>query len=71
MGIEELYLYMSYASQFQDVLHNYGTANLKTLQDIAQTYRPQRIFRTLETGVLPVEWAGRLVNDTRIEDGSG
>ncbi|EPS27469.1 hypothetical protein PDE_02412 [Penicillium oxalicum 114-2] len=50
LGLEEPYLYMNYASQFQDVLHSYGPANLKRLQIVAEKYDPQGVFRTLKPG---------------------
>ncbi|KAF3395766.1 Bifunctional solanapyrone synthase [Penicillium rolfsii] len=50
LGLEEPYLYMNYASQFQDVLHSYGAANLERLQNIAEKYDSQGIFQKLKQG---------------------
>jgi hypothetical protein len=50
MGLEEPFLYMNYASQFQDVIHSYGSANLNRLQAVAKKYDPDEIFQTLQSG---------------------
>jgi hypothetical protein len=50
MGLEEPFLYMNYASQFQDVIHSYGLANVYRLQMIARKYDPGKLFQTLQPG---------------------
>ncbi|KAJ5662175.1 uncharacterized protein N7477_009791 [Penicillium maclennaniae] len=50
MGLDEPFLYMNYASQFQDVIHSYGSANVYRLRMIADRYDPDEVFRTLQPG---------------------
>ncbi|KAF2157100.1 FAD binding domain-containing protein [Myriangium duriaei CBS 260.36] len=44
------YLYMNYASQYQDVVASYGSAHKQRLLEIAEQYDPQGIFQTLTPG---------------------
>ncbi|KAF9894140.1 hypothetical protein FE257_009113 [Aspergillus nanangensis] len=50
MGLYEPFLYMNYASQFQDVVHGYGEANLERLRAVALDYDPDGLFQTLQPG---------------------
>ncbi|KAH0846732.1 FAD binding domain protein [Fonsecaea pedrosoi] len=50
MGLFEDYIYMNYASQFQDVVSSYGAANKAKLQSIAAKYDPTGVFQTLQPG---------------------
>ncbi|KAJ6126972.1 hypothetical protein N7523_002584 [Penicillium sp. IBT 18751x] len=50
MGLDEPFLYMNYASQFQDVIHSYGSANVYRLRMIAERYDPDEVFQTLQPG---------------------
>ncbi|XP_014552181.1 hypothetical protein COCVIDRAFT_110991 [Bipolaris victoriae FI3] len=49
MGAEHEFLYMNYASQFQDVVASYGES-AKKLRDIARKYDPEGVFQTLQPG---------------------
>ncbi|KAJ9605215.1 hypothetical protein H2200_010605 [Cladophialophora chaetospira] len=50
MGLYEDYIYMNYASQFQDVIASYGADNKAKLISIAAKYDPTGVFQTLEPG---------------------
>jgi hypothetical protein len=50
MGLFEDYIYMNYASQFQDVIASYGATNKAKLKTIASKYDPSGVFQTLEPG---------------------
>ncbi|OAL37816.1 hypothetical protein AYO20_02993 [Fonsecaea nubica] len=50
MGLFEDYIYMNYASQFQDVVSSYGAANKAKLQSIAGKYDATGVFQTLQPG---------------------
>ncbi|EMD64664.1 hypothetical protein COCSADRAFT_115541 [Bipolaris sorokiniana ND90Pr] len=49
LGVDHDYLYMNYASQFQDVITSYGES-AKKLKDIARKYDPEGVFQTLQPG---------------------
>ncbi|KAH7549081.1 hypothetical protein BM1_10466 [Bipolaris maydis] len=49
LGVDHDYLYMNYASQFQDVIASYGES-AKKLKDIAHKYDPEGVFQTLQPG---------------------
>ncbi len=62
-GLDHPFLYMNYASQFQDPLTSYGGKNKARLEEIAGRYDPQRVFQELNPGYFkfqgaPVQWAG-------------
>jgi FAD/FMN-containing dehydrogenase len=50
MGLSEDYIYMNYASQYQDVIASYGATNKAKLKTIASKYDPSGVFQTLEPG---------------------
>ncbi|KAL2845530.1 hypothetical protein BJX68DRAFT_256724 [Aspergillus pseudodeflectus] len=50
MGVHNDFIYMNYASQFQDVISSYGAANKARLQEIASKYDPRRVFQELQPG---------------------
>lgn len=50
MNLEVPFLYMNYASQFQDVIHSYGSANVHRLRTVAKWYDPDGIFQALQPG---------------------
>ncbi|KAK2768274.1 hypothetical protein FQN54_000127 [Arachnomyces sp. PD_36] len=50
MGLDYDYLYMNYASQFQDVIPSYGHENHKRLRDISRKYDPDQVFQKLQPG---------------------
>ncbi len=50
MGLYEDYIYMNYASQFQDVIGSYGASNKAKLISIAGKYDPTGVYQTLQPG---------------------
>jgi hypothetical protein len=55
------YLYMNYASQWQDPIAGYGTENKARLLDISKKYDPEGVFQKLHPGYFklggaPMEW---------------
>lgn len=57
MGVYHDYIYMNYASLFQDVVANYGSANQQRLQDIAAQYDPSGVFEILQPGYFKLHGA--------------
>lgn len=49
-GLENDYVYMNYASPFQNVIANYGPDNVSKLKKIAFQYDPTGVFQTLQPG---------------------
>lgn len=49
-GLANEYLYMNYASQFQDVVPSYNTTNHAKLVSIAEKYDPAGVFQTHQPG---------------------
>ncbi|GFF87726.1 bifunctional solanapyrone synthase [Aspergillus udagawae] len=49
-GVFHNYVYMNYASQYQDVIAGYGPANKAKLQRIAAKYDPKGVHQTLQPG---------------------
>jgi hypothetical protein len=49
-GLENDYIYMNYASQFQDPLSSYGAANVAKLRAVSKKYDPTQVFQTLQPG---------------------
>ncbi|KAL4980683.1 hypothetical protein BDW66DRAFT_147106 [Aspergillus desertorum] len=49
-GLENEFIYMNYASHFQDVIPSYGAYNKAKLQEIASKYDPAGVFQTLQPG---------------------
>ncbi|RTE76764.1 hypothetical protein BHE90_008754 [Fusarium euwallaceae] len=56
-GLDNDYLYMNYASQFQDVVTNYGADNKAKLKSISKKYDPQQVFQVLQPGYFKLEGA--------------
>ena len=54
MSLDHPYLYMNYASQFQDPIKSYGEANVERLREVARQYDPQGIFQRLQPGYFKV-----------------
>ncbi|OAX82988.1 hypothetical protein ACJ72_02668 [Emergomyces africanus] len=44
------FIYMNYASQFQNVVESYGPAYQKRLMQVARRYDPSRVFQKLQPG---------------------
>lgn len=55
MGVYEDYIYMNYASQFQDVVQSYGVDNKETLVNIGSKYDPTGVFQRLVPGYFKLE----------------
>lgn len=49
-GVYNRWIYMNYASEFQDVIASYGDENKARLQSIANKYDPQGVYQTLQPG---------------------
>jgi hypothetical protein len=49
-GLQNDYIYMNYASEFEDVIANYGADNKAKLKKIAKVYDPTGVFQTLQPG---------------------
>ncbi|KAI0888224.1 FAD-binding domain-containing protein [Annulohypoxylon maeteangense] len=49
-GLDHPFLYMNYASQFQDPLGSYGTENKARLMRISRKYDPDGVFEALSPG---------------------
>ncbi|EED16630.1 conserved hypothetical protein [Talaromyces stipitatus ATCC 10500] len=50
LGLDHRYIYMNYASQFQDPIRGYGEANVAKLQNVAKEYDPDGVFQVLQPG---------------------
>ncbi|KAJ5624231.1 hypothetical protein N7510_000540 [Penicillium lagena] len=50
MGVYNEWVYMNYASQFQDVIAGYGAENKARLQQVAAKYDPEGVWQTLQPG---------------------
>ena len=50
LGVQNDYIYMNYASPFEDVIASYGADNVAKLKKIASVYDPTGIFLTLQPG---------------------
>ena len=60
MGIYNEYIYMNYASMFQDPIAGYGTTNKARLRQIAKVLDPTGVFQKLQPGYFKLD--GALVN---------
>lgn len=49
-GLDSDYIYMNYASQFQDPINSYGAANVKKLNAVSAKYDPASVFVNLMPG---------------------
>ncbi|KAL3482368.1 hypothetical protein BJX99DRAFT_252623 [Aspergillus californicus] len=57
MGIYHEFVYMNYASLYQDVVSGYGSTNKARLQKISASYDPQGVFQTLQPGYFKLDRA--------------
>lgn len=57
LGVQNDYVYMNYASAFQDVISSYGPENKAKLKDIADKYDPTRVFQDLQPGYFKLDRA--------------
>lgn len=56
-GLASKYIYMNYASKYQDVIASYGSANKARLQSVAQKYDPSQVYQRLQPGYFKLEGA--------------
>lgn len=56
-GAANDYVYMNYASMFQDVISSYGAENKARLKAIAARYDPAGVFQTLQPGYFKLDRA--------------
>ncbi|KAH7371561.1 FAD binding domain-containing protein [Pyrenochaeta sp. MPI-SDFR-AT-0127] len=56
-GLNNDYIYMNYASPYQDVISSYGAANKQRLKKIAAVYDPTAVFQKLQPGYFKLEGA--------------
>ena len=57
LGVQNDYLYMNYASEFEDVISSYGSDNKAKLKSIAKKYDPTGVFQTLQPGYFKLDRA--------------
>lgn len=50
MDLDHDYLYMNYASQFQDPLRSYGANSIARLTEVAKKFDPDAVFQKLQPG---------------------
>ncbi|KAI0836301.1 FAD-binding domain-containing protein [Hypoxylon sp. FL0890] len=60
-GLDHPFLYMNYASQFQDPIASYGAENKARLLEVSRKYDPEGVFQNLNPGYFkfegpPVQW---------------
>lgn len=56
-GKANSYLYMNYASPYQNVVAGYGPANQARLKSVAKKYDPTGVFETLQPGYFKLDGA--------------
>ena len=56
-GLENDYLYMNYAAQFQNVIANYGPENVARLKKIQAAVDPAKVFEKLQPGHFKLDGA--------------
>lgn len=49
------YIYMNYASMFQDVISSYGAENKDKLKSVARKYDPKQVFQKLQPGYFKLD----------------
>jgi hypothetical protein len=49
-GLDNEYIYMNYASQFEDPISSYGAQNVERLRRISRKYDPKQVFQRLHPG---------------------
>jgi hypothetical protein len=54
-GLESDYIYMNYASPWQDPLASYGADNKQRLKEVASVYDPTGVFQRLQPGYFKLE----------------
>jgi hypothetical protein len=59
LGVDNDWVYMNYAAQFQDVIASYGEQSKTRLNSVASKYDPKRVFQTLQPGYFKLDRAPR------------
>lgn len=54
-GVQNDWVYMNYASQFQDVISSYGVDNKAALKEVAVKYDPTEVFQKLQPGYFKLD----------------
>lgn len=49
-GLDNDYIYLNYASQYQDPINSYGAANVRKLGAVSRKYDPTGVFQKLSPG---------------------
>jgi hypothetical protein len=49
-GLDNDFIYLNYASEYQDPIGSYGTANKARLQSVSKKYDPAQVFQVLQPG---------------------
>jgi hypothetical protein len=57
LGADNDFIYMNYASQFQDVVAGYGLKNKAKLIEVSKKYDPTGVFEILQPGYFKLEGA--------------
>lgn len=57
LRVQTDYVYMNYASQYQDVISSYGADNKAKLKSIASKYDPTAVFQRLQPGYFKLDRA--------------
>ncbi|KAI8938477.1 hypothetical protein NX059_004369 [Plenodomus lindquistii] len=57
LNVASDWVYMNYASQFQDVIASYGSASKSKLKEIAKKYDPTEVFQRLQPGYFKLDRA--------------
>lgn len=56
-GLSNDYIYMNYASPWQDVISSYGAGNKQRLKKVGALYDPTSVFQRLQPGYFKLEGA--------------
>lgn len=56
-GVQNDWVYMNYASQFQDVISSYGAENKAAMRRVAAKYDPTGVFQKLQPGYFKLDRA--------------
>lgn len=57
VGVDSDWVYMNYASQFQDVIASYGEESNAKLKAVASRYDPKAVFQKLQLGYFKLDRA--------------
>ncbi|KAK6826153.1 FAD binding domain-containing protein [Apiospora arundinis] len=57
LGVANDWVYMNYASQYQDVIASYGAENKAKLKRVAEEYDPRGVFQKLQPGYFKLDRA--------------